>query len=330
MKHPVEDTSLFGIDLIDELVKEYMQADTFVENESANISRDWTKTESTSDTKVDTNTAKEDWKQAGIKAETESAKQQKEQSEAGIMPATQLPDSNQVGQTVSRLIGEVSPPKPPTELKPLPNHLKYTYLGDKQQFLVIIASNLHQEQEEKLLQVLKQHKKAIRWKLSDLPGINPSIFMHRILMEEKARHKRRLNPTILDVVKKEVTKLLAAGIIYPISYSSWVSPVQVVHKKSRMTMMKNQNDELVPTWVQNSWREAEPSNPQRHFPLPFLDQVLEKLAGKSHYCFLDGYSRYTQIHIAPEDQHKTTFTCPFGTFAYTRMAFGLCNAPSTF
>ncbi|RDX69441.1 Retrovirus-related Pol polyprotein from transposon 17.6, partial [Mucuna pruriens] len=67
-----------------------------------------------------------------------------------------------------------------------------------------------------------------------------------------------------------------------------------------------------------------------HFPLPFLDQVLDKLAGKSHYCFLDGYSRYMQIHIAPEDQHKTTFTYPFGTFAYTRMSFGLCNAPSTF
>ncbi|RDX93774.1 Retrovirus-related Pol polyprotein from transposon 17.6, partial [Mucuna pruriens] len=69
---------------------------------------------------------------------------------------------------------------------------------------------------------------------------------------------------------------------------------------------------------------------KNHFPLPFIDQMLEKLAGKSHYCFLDGFSGYMQIHITPEDQHKTTFTCPFGTFAYTRMPFGLCNAPSTF
>ncbi|RDX78889.1 Retrovirus-related Pol polyprotein from transposon 17.6, partial [Mucuna pruriens] len=164
--------------------------------------------------------------------------------------------------------------------------------------------------------------------------------MHRILMEEEARpmrqQQRRLNPTILDVVKKEVTKLLAAGIIYPISDSSWVSPVQVVPKKSGMTVMKNQNDELVPTRVQNSWRvcidyrKLNQATRKDHFPLPFLDQVLEKLARKSHYCFLDGYSGYMQIHIAPEDQHKTTFTCPFGTFAYTRMPFGLCNAPSTF
>ncbi|RDY12958.1 hypothetical protein CR513_02180, partial [Mucuna pruriens] len=190
MKHPVEDTSLFGIDLIDELVKEYMQADTFVEIESANISRDWTKTESTSITEADTKAAKEDGKQAKIKAKIESANQHKEQSRAGIMPATQLPDSNQVSQTISKLIGEASPPEPPNELKPLSNHLKYAYLGDEQQFPVIISSNLHQEQEENLLQVLKQYKKAIG-----------------ILMEEEARpvrqQQRRLNPTIQHVVKKE-------------------------------------------------------------------------------------------------------------------------------
>ncbi|RDX69235.1 Retrovirus-related Pol polyprotein, partial [Mucuna pruriens] len=313
MKHPVEDTSLFGIDLIDELVKEYMQADTSVENESANISRDWTKTKSTSVTEADTNVAKEDGKQVEIKVETESANQHKEQSEAEIMSATQLPDSNQVNQPISRPIGEVSQLEPPTKLKPLPNHLKYAYLGDEQQFPIIIASNLHQEHEEKLLQVLKQHKKAIGWKLFDLLGINPSICMHRILMEEEARpvrqQQRRLNPTILDVVKKEVTKLLAAGIIYPISDSSWVSPV----------------------WrVCIDYRKLNQATRKNHFPLPFLDQALEKLAGKSHYCFLEEYSEYMQIHIALEDQHKTTFTCPFSTFAYTRMPFGLCNAPSTF
>ena len=67
-----------------------------------------------------------------------------------------------------------------------------------------------------------------------------------------------------------------------------------------------------------------------HFPLPFMDQMLERLAGKSFYCFLDGYSGYNQIVINHEDQEKTTFTCPFGTYAYRRMPFGLCNAPTTF
>jgi hypothetical protein len=148
--------------------------------------------------------------------------------------------------------------------------------------------------------------------------------------------QRRLNPLILDVVKKEVTKLLQAGIIYPISDSSWVSPVQVVPKKSGLIVVKNEKNELVPTRVQNSWRvcidyrRLNQATRKDHFPLPFIDQMLERLAGKSHYCFLDGFSGYFQIHIAPEDQEKTTFTCPFGTFAYRRMPFGLCNAPGTF
>ncbi|RDX76761.1 Retrovirus-related Pol polyprotein from transposon opus, partial [Mucuna pruriens] len=120
--------------------------------------------------------------------------------------------------------------------------------------------------------------------------------MHRILMDKEARLVRRLNPTILDVVKKEVIKLLAAEIIYPISDSSWVSPVQVVPKKPGITVMKNRNNELVPTRVQNNWRmcidykKLNQATHKYHFPLPFLDQVLEKLAGKSHYYFLDGYS----------------------------------------
>ncbi|RDY10091.1 hypothetical protein CR513_05451, partial [Mucuna pruriens] len=78
------------------------------------------------------------------------------------------------------------------------------------------------------------------------------------------------------------------------------------------------------------YRRLNQATRKDHFPLPFIDQVLEKLSGKFHYCFLDGFFGYVQIHIAPEDQHKTTFTCPFDTFAYTRMPFGMCNAPSTF
>ena len=88
--------------------------------------------------------------------------------------------------------------------------------------------------------------------------------------------------------------------------------------------------------MQNSWRvridyrRLNQETKKDHFPLPFIDQMLEQLASKSNYCFLDGFSSYFQIHIAPEDKEKTTFTCPFGTFAYRRMLFGVCNAPSTF
>ena len=112
--------------------------------------------------------------------------------------------------------------------------------------------------------------------------------------------------------------------------------MQVVPKKFGVTIVANQKNELISTRVQNSWRvcidyrRLNQATQKDHYPLPFIDQMLERLAGKSHYCFLDGYTGYFQIHIALEDQEKTTFTCPFGTFAYRRMPFGLCNAPGTF
>ncbi|XP_070667378.1 uncharacterized protein [Malus domestica] len=231
--------------------------------------------------------------------------------------------------------------QPPTlELKPLPSHLKYVFLGEDQTLPVIISSSLTAQEEDKLIRVLKEHKSAIGWTLADIKGISPTTCMHRILLEEGAKPsreaQRRLNPPMLEVVKKEVIKLLDCGVIYPISDSRWVSPVQVVPKKSGITVVKNEEQELVPTRVVTGWRvcidyrKLNAMTRKDHFPLPFLDQMLERLAGYKFYCFLDGYSGYNQIVIAPEDQEKTTFTCPFGTFAYRRMPFGLCNAPATF
>ncbi|KAM1578700.1 hypothetical protein ACFX1Z_040226 [Malus domestica] len=231
--------------------------------------------------------------------------------------------------------------QPPTlKLKPLPSHLKYVFLGEDQTLLVIISSSLTAQEEDKLIRVLKEHKPAIGWTLADIKGISPTTCMHRILLEEGAKPsreaQRRLNPPMLEVVKKEVIKLLDCGVIYPISDSRWVSLVQVVPKKSGVTVMKNEEQELVPTRVVTGWRvcidyrKLNAMTRKYHFPLPFLDQMLERLAGYQFYYFLDGYSGYNQIVIAPEDQEKTTFTCPFGTFAYRRMPFGLCNAPATF
>ncbi|GJS49629.1 reverse transcriptase domain-containing protein [Tanacetum coccineum] len=148
--------------------------------------------------------------------------------------------------------------------------------------------------------------------------------------------QRRVNPNIKEVVKKEVVKLLDAGLIYPISDSPWVSPVQVFPKKGGMTVLKNEKDELIPQQTVTGWcvcidyRKLNNATRKDHFPLLFIDQMLERLAGHEYCCFLDRFSGYFQIPIAPEDQEKTTFTCPYGTFAYKRMPFGLCNAPTTF
>nr|GFB32068.1 reverse transcriptase domain-containing protein [Tanacetum cinerariifolium] len=161
-----------------------------------------------------------------------------------------------------------------------------------------------------------------------------------ILLEDdyspKVQSQRRVNPKIHDVIKKEVEKLLNAGLIYPISDSPWVSHVHCVPKKGGMTVITNDENELVPTRLVTGWRvcidyrKLNEATRKDHFPLPFMDQMLERLAGNKYYCFLDGFSGYFKIPINPKDQEKTTFTCPYGTFAYKRMPFGLCNAPGIF
>nr|GEZ00871.1 DNA-directed DNA polymerase [Tanacetum cinerariifolium] len=155
-------------------------------------------------------------------------------------------------------------------------------------------------------------------------------------LKDLPHHLEKVNPKIHDVIKKEVEKLLDAGLIYPISDSPWVSPVPCVPKKGGFTMVENEENELIPTHLVTRWRvcidysKLNEATRKDHFPLKFMDQMLEILAGNEYYCFLDGFSRYFQIPIDPHDQEKTTFTCPYGTFPYRRMPFGLCNAPGTF
>ncbi|XP_042465848.1 uncharacterized protein LOC122048329 [Zingiber officinale] len=148
------------------------------------------------------------------------------------------------------------------DLKPLPQHLKYAYLEENQQLSVIIAQNLEPEQERRLLEVLRQHRRYIGWTLADILGISPSICMHRIYLEEDVKPvrqpQRRLNPLMLDVVKKE---------------------------KSGVTVVANEENELVPIRVKNSWRvcidyrKLNQASRKDHYPLPFIDQMLERLAG---------------------------------------------------
>nr|GEZ28272.1 DNA-directed DNA polymerase [Tanacetum cinerariifolium] len=175
----------------------------------------------------------------------------------------------------------------------VPKDLKYVFLGDNNKWPVIIAKDLSVDEKSALIKVLKSRKQAIAWKLIDIKGIDPEFCSHKILLEEdyspKVQSQRRVNPKIHDVIKKEVEKLLNARLIYPISDSPWVSPIHCVPKKGGMTVITNDENELVPTRLVTRWRVFD-----------------------------------------PKDQEKTTFTCPYGTFAYKRMPFGLCNAPGTF
>ena len=225
-------------------------------------------------------------------------------------------------------------------MKELPGHLKYAFLEPEKGKPISISTTLTEIEEQKLLKILRKNREAIAWSIEDLKGISPSICIHKILLNDDARtsieHQRRLNPVMKDIVRKEVLKWLNAGFIYAISDSSWVSPVHVVPKKGGFTVIRNEKNELIPTRTVIGWRvcidyrKLNTATRKDYFPLPFIDQMLDRLAGHPHLCFLNRYSGYNQIAIAPEDQEKTTFTCPFGTFSFRRIPFGLCNAPTTF
>ena len=111
-------------------------------------------------------------------------------------------------------------------------------------------------------------------------------------------------------------------VIYPIFDSAWVSPVQAMPNKGGTIVIKTENNILLPSRIVTGWRifiyyrKLNKATQKDHFPLPFLDQMLDRLAGHEYYYFLYGYSGYNQISIAPKDQENTTFTCPYGTFAF--------------
>nr|GEY18930.1 reverse transcriptase domain-containing protein [Tanacetum cinerariifolium] len=195
---------------------------------------------------------------------------------------------------------------PEVELKNLPPHLEYAFLEGDDKLPVIIAKDLSVEEKVALITILKSHKRAIAWKLSDIKGIDPEFCTLKILMEDD------FEPASLG------------------------KPRTLCTKKGGFTVVENKENDLIPTRLVTGWRvcidyqKLNEATRKDHFPLPFMDQMLERLAGNEYYCFIDGFSGYFQIPIDMKDQEKTTFTCPYGTFAYRRMSFGLCNASGTF
>ncbi|GJX36513.1 reverse transcriptase domain-containing protein, partial [Tanacetum coccineum] len=196
---------------------------------------------------------------------------------------------------------------------PLPNHEQYMPGGRKELKLCEAKTvepsineppEIKDEKKGQLLKVLKSHKRAIAWKLSDIKGVSPEFCTHKILMEEdyepSVQSQRRVNPKIHDVIKKEVEKLLDAGLIYPISDSPWVSPVHCVPKKGGMTVITNEENELIPTRLVTGWRETNTT-----------------VSSMASGLFPDP--------IDPKESRKDKLTCPYGNFCYRRMPFGLCN-----
>ncbi|CAN6562562.1 unnamed protein product [Malus baccata var. baccata] len=233
MKFPKDDHSCFSIDVLDELAQDYLDM----------LEDDPLETTIAQGLGTKPNLAVPKDEHAELVAALESLPQHHGK------PSNPIP----IPVSTNTLLPSVIQ-APVLELKPLPDHLKYVFLGDEETLPVIVSSSLTALEEEKLIRVLKEHKTAIGWTLADIKGISPTTCMHRIFLEEGAK---------------------------PISDSRWVSPVQVVPKKSGVTVVKNAEDELVPTRIQTGWRvcidyrKLNNTTREDHFPLPFIDQMLE-------------------------------------------------------
>nr|GEU64947.1 reverse transcriptase domain-containing protein [Tanacetum cinerariifolium] len=190
---------------------------------------------------------------------------------------------------------------------------------------LIDVHELKDEEKASLLSAHKSHKWAIAWKISDIKGIDPRFYTHKIFMEDDfkpvVQHQRRVNLKIHEVIKNKVIKLLDFGLIYPIYDIPWVTPVYCMPKKGGMTVVENEDNKLILTRLVTGchvcidYRKVNDATRKDHFPLPFMDQMLERLAVNEYYCFLDGFWGYFHILIDPQDQEKTSFTCPYGTFS---------------
>ena len=195
------------------------------------------------------------------------------------------------------ILGDPPPPKgdPVFELKPLPDTPKYACLDEKKIHHVIISANLSEREEEKLLKTLKKHHAAIGYTLDDLRGISPSLCQHKIKLEKDSKpivdHQGRLNPKMEEVVRKEVLKLLEAGIIYLVADSQWGSHVHCVPKEGGITVVPNDKDELITQRIVRGYRmvidfrKLNKTTKKDNYPLPFIDQMLERLSKHTHFAF---------------------------------------------
>ena len=187
---------------------------------------------------------------------------------------------------------------------------------------IYIGANCSLEEIAIYTAMFKEFHDVFSSSYEEMLGIDPSIVEHKIQTYPDAKPVRQklrtVNPRKAATVKAEVEKLLKVGFIYPISLTEWVSNLVPIDKKQGTIC------------VCTDFRDLNKACPKDNYPTPFIDQIIEGCAGSEVFSFMDGFSGYNQIQIKLEDQHKTAFICPWGTFAYKKMPFGLKNAGAIF
>jgi hypothetical protein len=187
---------------------------------------------------------------------------------------------------------------------------------------VFVGADCSPEEIQTYTDLFKEFHKVFAWSYEEMPGIDPKIVEHEITTYPDAKLVRQklhpVNPKKVTTIKIEVEKLLKEGFIYPIHLTQWVSnPVPV---------NKNQGTIRVCT----NFHDLNKACPKDNFPTPFINQIIDECVGCEYFSFMDGFLGYNQIQIKPKDQHKMAFICPWGTFVYRKIPFGLKNDGSTF
>ena len=181
-----------------------------------------------------------------------------------------------------------------------------------------IGTSLSPEEKERLTNFLKQHEEVFAWTYEDMPGLDPKLVEHRLVLKPDVKpvkqKLRKMDPRIEQQVKEGLEDLLKAGFIRTIDYPDWLANIVVVPKKSGKVR------------ICIDFRDLNKATPKDDYPLSSIDLLVDSTAGHAMFSFMDGYSGYNQIKLAARDQSKTSFTTPWGTFCYTVMPFGLKNA----
>ncbi|MCO5578895.1 hypothetical protein L7F22_032744 [Adiantum nelumboides] len=185
-----------------------------------------------------------------------------------------------------------------------------------------IATDLKPSEETELIKILQAFSDVIAWLYKDLKGVDPAVCQHTIPLRDDAKPSKQrpysYNDNYVKKIEEEINRLKEVGFIYEIDHTEWVSLLVVVPKKNgKLRVCVN-------------LKKVNAATIRDHYPLPITDHVLERVARAEAYSYLDGFSGYNQLSIAPKDQHKIVFATERGTFAYKVMPFGLTNAPSTF
>ncbi|KAH7857126.1 hypothetical protein Vadar_009250 [Vaccinium darrowii] len=188
--------------------------------------------------------------------------------------------------------------------------------------MVQIGSRLSPEEFKAHSDLLKEFQDVFAWSHADMPEIDPEIVEHRIPLYPDAKpvkqKLRKMRPDWVLEIKKEIQKQLDAGFLMVTEYPQWVA--NIVHVPKKNGKIK----------VCVDFRDLNKASPKDDFPLPHIDVLVDNTAGHALLSFMDGFSGYSQILMAPEDREKTTFTTEWGTYCYKVMPFGLKNAGSTY